>query len=151
MGWKNVKIILISEFNLQNRRELLREEDTVIQLHLDNNKCLNVKRPYYGLEPKEQKKLHKELTKGHIKEASKTYYDKHQQKILEYNRQYRETNKEQVSEGKKLWYQKNKENVKQKSNKETEICICGSEILKVFMNRHLKSQMHSKLLPSLVK
>ena len=113
IGWENVKVILIDEYNLQNKLQLLREEDKVIQLYLQNDKCLNVLRPYFGLERKDQRKVYKEMIKEHIKKESKNYYIKNQAEILEYRKQYREKNKEKVSDCKKQWYQKNKGQMKE--------------------------------------
>ena len=83
VGWENVKIILIQEFNLGNRHQVLREEDKVIQMYLQDQKCLNVKRPFYGLEPKEQRKAYKQTNKEHIFQQNKEYVEQNKEKVFE--------------------------------------------------------------------
>ena len=46
IGWENVKIILLDEFQFDNKMQLLKEEDKYIQLYRDDPKCLNVIRAY---------------------------------------------------------------------------------------------------------
>ena len=43
IGWENVKIVLIGKYNLNNRSELLREEDRYIQKYKNDPFCLNMK------------------------------------------------------------------------------------------------------------
>jgi len=43
VGWETVKIVLIEEHVLQSVEQLRKEEDRVIRLHKDNEKCLNSK------------------------------------------------------------------------------------------------------------
>ena len=40
IGWDNVKIILIEEYNLENRDQQMKE-DKIIQEHINDNLCLN--------------------------------------------------------------------------------------------------------------
>ena len=134
IGWENVKIILIQEHNLENRQQLLREEDKIIQMNLENEKCLNTRRPFYGLEHKEQQKAYYEDHKDHFLQAGKEYYTKNRENIIEKCKEYRDNNKEKVSDCKKLWYEKNKHN---KKYTEKIICECGKKILKVSLKRHL--------------
>ena len=42
IGWENVKIVLIGKYNLNNRSELLREEDRYIQKYKNDPFCLNM-------------------------------------------------------------------------------------------------------------
>ena len=44
VGWDNANIILVSEHNLQNKEQLLREEDKIIQQYFNNLLCLNAYR-----------------------------------------------------------------------------------------------------------
>ena len=163
IGWENVKIILIQEFNLQNKQQLLREEDKMIQLHLNNENCLNVIRPFYGLTRSDQKKLYKEEHKEHLSEKNKEYYIRTHQERLEYHKKYRENNKEKIKNMKKEYYQNNKEKVIEKTNqyrnenlekcktrrkelyeinKEKVICICGSQFNKDSVIKHEKTKKH---------
>ena len=43
INW-DVRIILISEHNFENKNQLRREEDNCIKAHLKDNKCLNMRR-----------------------------------------------------------------------------------------------------------
>ena len=56
--WENVKIILITECYLDNKEQLLREEDNYIQMYNDNPLCLNIKRAFVTKE--ETKEYNKE-------------------------------------------------------------------------------------------
>ena len=149
IGWENVKIILIQEFNLENRHQLLREEDKVIQIYLQDQKCLNVKRPFYGLEPKEQKEVYRKTNKEHLKEADKKYRAENYEQISIKQKQYRDKNKEMFSEYKKNWYENNKSEILEKrkiqyEQNKTEIttCTCGKLIKTIRLKRHLKSKKH---------
>ncbi len=85
VGWDNVKIILHSEHYLDNKEQLLREEDNVIQMHLDDTKCLNSRRSLIEINKKEYHKEYREKNKEHIqqqkKEYMKEYYEQMKQKI----------------------------------------------------------------------
>ena len=143
IGWENVKIILIQEFNLESRQQLLREEDKIIQLNLENDKCLNTRRPFYGLEKREQRKVYKTDNKEYIFQQNKDYVERNREKVSERRRKYRENNKQQISDAKKLWYENNKERI---LNKHHEIitCTCGVQIQKVSLQRHMKTKKHLK-------
>ena len=141
IGWENVKIILIQEFNLENRHQLLHEEDKVVQAYLQDQKCLNVKRPFYGLEPKEQRKVYRETNKEHIFQQNKEYVEQNKEKVFERRKKYRENNKQKIYETKQRCYQNNIEHYKLK-NAEKVLCACGSELLKMCLNRHMKSNKH---------
>ena len=116
VGWENVQIILIEEYKLENKLQLLREEDKIIQINLNNDKCLNTKRPFYGLDPKEQRKVYKQDNKEYIVQQNKEYVERNREIVSERRRKYRELNKETISDAKRLWYEYNKEKLKEKLN-----------------------------------
>ncbi len=123
IGWENVKIILHSEHYLENKEQLLREEDNVIQMFLHDVKCLNSMRSFNS----------EDYKKEYHKEYAKEYRGKNKEKIKEHN----ENNKEKIKEYHKEYYEKNKEKMK------TEIkCVCGSTIQKIEIKRHEKTKKH---------
>ena len=71
VGWENVKIILLSEHKFENKNELLREEDKLIQECRSDTKCLNVLRAYMTDEDK----------KKYIEEYNKKYRNEHHEEI----------------------------------------------------------------------
>ena len=44
VGWENVKVVLVEEHCLDNIEQLRREEDKVIQMFMNDEKCLNTNR-----------------------------------------------------------------------------------------------------------
>ncbi len=119
IGWNNVKIILHSEHYLDNKEQLLREEDNVIQMFLHDEKCLNSMRAL--------------TTKEYKTEQKKEYRINNKEKITLLNKEYQQINIEKLKEYNKEYYQKNKEEIK---------CICGSKIQKQVMKRHEKTNKH---------
>ena len=68
IGWKNVKIVLIQEHYLDNKEQLLREEDNIIQMYLHDEKCLNSIRAFTGLNKQEYSICFHEVHKEQIHE-----------------------------------------------------------------------------------
>ena len=83
IGWSHVKIILINEYYLDNKDQLLREEDNYIQMNKNDKCCLNSSRAFLSEEEKK-----------------------------EYHKQYLEENKEQRKEQRKKYLEENKEQIK---------------------------------------
>ena len=174
IGWDNVKIILIEQHYLDNKQELIREEDKVIQMYLHDEKCLNSNRAFLTQEEFiEKPKLHYEQNKDEIRENNKRYYEQNkdaireQQKqyyeqtkdvILVQQKQYYEQNKDEILEKQKQYYDQNKDAIQEKKkiyyeNKNVAIreermkkmtCVCGSEICKNEQSRHFKSKKNTK-------
>ena len=59
----------------------------------------------------------------------------------EYNKEYYQNNKETTKEKNLQYYQNNKETLNEKMT-----CECGCVMLKRYMNRHLKTDKHKKLI-----
>ena len=78
--WENVKIILITECYLDNKEQLLREEDNYIQMYNDNPLCLNIKRAF--------------VTKEETKEHNKEYREQNKDRIKEHREQNKNRSKE---------------------------------------------------------
>ena len=69
-GWDNVKIILIEEHYLDNKEQLLREENKIIEMYLQDEKCLNSVRPIVSIEEKLE----------HQRKLNKKYYEENEEK-----------------------------------------------------------------------
>ena len=144
VGWKNVKIILIEEYKFNNKMELLREEDKLIQQHRNDAKCLNVLRAYVTNEEKHIYNIEKgkEYRSLHLEELQEYDRQRNQQKImcecgLEYAVRF------------KLHHEKTIQHVNYIKKKNGELvveyidCECGKRVLTGNMNRHLKSLQHA--------
>ena len=107
-GWQNIKIILIEEHCLDNKEQLLREEDRIIQLYKQDEKCLNINRAYLSEEEKKQyehdykqkyHKLHYEKYKQLVLQTNKVYKQKDPEKWKEYAKQYQAKHSEKITCG----------------------------------------------------
>ena len=152
IGWCNVKIILISEHQFQNKMELLREEDKLIQEHRDDPKCLNLLRAFMSDEDK----------KAYIAEHNKEYRKTHAEEITKYKKDYYDVKyKEKTKCECGLLYincqlklhQNRPFHVNYMKYKNGEIdqskytlCDCGAIILNRCVAVHLSSYLHLKRL-----
>ena len=160
IGFDNVKIILIEEHYLDNREQLIREEDKVIQMYIDDEKCLNSIRAFTGLSKqdydkkytednqeliKQKYKIYYEKNKDEIRRKkcilSKEYYQNHKEERQQYKKDFYQENKEKVKEYKRIYNERNKEKI-QERNRIIITCQCGSEIRKNEQSRHFKSKKH---------
>ena len=172
IGWDNVKIVLIQENYLDNKDQLLREEDSIIQMYLHDEKCLNCNRSFVSLtEHHEKRKQYDQNHKEEIKTYKQKYYDKNKNEINSKSKMYYEINKKDILEKQKDFYQANKENVllRQKSYIETHIqqrkeklkewyeknrekvreyktkevkCLCGALFTISHKSRHERTKRH---------
>ena len=104
VGWDNVKIILIEENYLENKQQLLREEDRVIQMYLHDKNCLNSFRAFLSLEDK----------KEYHKKYREVYNKINKEKINQQNNQNYKDNREKVLQRQKIYYEKNKSKILQR-------------------------------------
>ena len=148
IGWCNVKIILISEHQFQNKMELLREEDKLIQEHRDDPKCLNLLRAFMSDEDK----------KAYYTEYNNNYREKHHDElVLKANEKntVRYKIKTKCECGINYISCRLNQHLKQKHHvdymkyKNGEIdkskyilCECGSVSSKYLIERHLTSKSH---------
>ena len=119
IGWDKVKIVLIEEQFLDNKQQLLREEDRVIQMYIDDEKCLNSIRAL--ITPEEARvnlkiydEQYYEQNKDAILERQKLYREKNKDLILEKGKIYHEKNKEVTHEKQKQYYEENKDVIQEK-------------------------------------
>jgi len=110
--WGDVKINMIEEIEYEDKKDLIDREAYYIR----NLKCVNKRIP---------------------NRTKKEYYCDNKEKIKEYCKQ----NKKDHNKKKKEYYQKNKDKIKERK-KEKITCDCGSELRKVDITRHKKTQKH---------
>ena len=87
IGWENITVTIIEEFNAE-KQEILKREDELIRLHIDNENCLNCNKV--------------KITKDEKKESDKIYGKKRRQENPEYERlrlkEWRKNNPDKVRE-----------------------------------------------------
>ena len=133
IGVENVKIILINEFYLDNKEQLLREENNYIEMYKNDTNCLNSIRAYRSKDLNREYDRIRNKTENR-KEMKKRIYEKNKETILEKCKEYRENNKEKIKERKQKTYS----------------CICGSEnITFEHKSRHERSKKHQNFIHDL--
>lgn len=105
LGWDNVKIILIEEFQCKNKDELRRREQEEIDKYKTDEKCLNHFNAF-GID--------QDHKKNYDKVYSKTQYEAHREEILAQMKIYREAHREEILARQKTYYEANKEEIKKK-------------------------------------
>ena len=122
VGWENVKIVLLEECYLDNKEQLLREEDKNICMFRDELLCLNNRRAFITAEDKQEYfKEYYDQNKHKITEQQKDYRDQNKDKITEYHKEYNEQNKHKITECNKEYRAKNREKI---------TCLCGGYVTK---------------------
>ena len=99
IGWNNVKIILIENFECNNRDELRMYENEYIQNNILDPLCLNT---YNAYQSEEQRK-------NYCNEKAKNRYIEKREEILDYGKKYRENNKNALREYQQQYREKNRE------------------------------------------
>ena len=79
IGWDNVNILLIAEIKLENREQQLKSEAEEVSKHLNDNLCLNLRRPIRTLEEKAEDQ----------KKWAQTYRHRYSEKVRLKEREYR--------------------------------------------------------------
>jgi hypothetical protein len=136
-SWDNWQMIQIEEVNCRNKRHLNQIEAKYIK---DLKAELNYEIPQdieEGLEEKEWRKEYRENNRGKFVEYKKKYRAKNREKIADKNKEYHAKNREKIAERKKEYHAKNRE-----KNKVKVKCDCGSEVRKVALARHKRTQKH---------
>jgi hypothetical protein len=110
--WNKIKMILIEEVSCENKRELLRLEDSYIQKELGNDLCLNHRRAFVTDEEINERQMkYNKLNKEHLNKIRKIREDMNRDVIKEQKRTYNEANKDRIKEQKQKYYQDNKERI----------------------------------------
>ena len=149
IGFENVKIVLINEFYLNNREELLRSENDYIEMYKNDPNCLNSYRAFLSEEEHNQyMKKYREDNKEKIIHLNKELYTRKREYILQQKKQYYIENMEHV---KKLNNQnriRNAEKIKQRKTSEY-TCECGSIIQIDGKAKHQRTKKHINYLHDL--
>ena len=119
-GLFNFMIKPIAEFKLSSKVQLLIEEDKIIQMYKNDEKCLNINRAY--------------LTEDEKIEFSKARC-----------RNYKQNHKDQISDYNNLYYLQNLDKIKARKHikgLEKVTCSCGAELCKSSKSNHMKSKIH---------
>ena len=135
-------IVLLELCPCESKEELLKKEREYIE-KLD---CVNKFIP--GRTMQEWMNDNKEK----IKEKNKVYWENNKEKLSEKYKVYRKNNKEKLSEKNKEYLKEyrvnNKEKIKEKA-KEKIKCVCGVEIVRSTIKRHVRTKKHLKLMEKL--
>jgi len=145
IGWERVRVILISEHNLENKDQLLREEDNVINQCKDDLFCLNMYRAFTGLNREDYYRKYREENKEKIKEHNKEYKENNKEKIKEKGKEYREENKDKRKE----YYIQNKDKINEQRTEKIE-CICGSIFRRSDKIQHENTKKHNNYINSTI-
>ena len=138
INWENVKIILFQELYLNNREELLRAENDVIQAHINDPLCLNSNMSLVSEERKRMQKYEYRLNnKDKINELRRYQYknniEKRRQKSKEEYIKYKEQ---------KIEYGKEYRHINDAKFKENHVCPCGGKFTYTYKKKHEKSKKH---------
>jgi len=121
----NYVIELVKNYPCDNKRELEKQEDIYIKKYMNDELCVNKQRAY----------LTNEERKENMKEYKKEYNKKNQDKIRERRKKNDKKNQDKIRERRKQRY----------------TCLCGLNIRRCDIRRHLKSKIHHTTLLHLVK
>ena len=132
-----LKIVLVDEFKLENKEQLLKEENKYIQKYFDDKYCLNSLHAIFNLEKRKQ----------YMDKYNSEYYKENSIKLKEYQHEYNTNNKEKIAKNTKMYRENNKEIIKEKKSKKY-TCICESTITIDHKLRHEKSKKHLNFINS---
>lgn len=125
--WDNWHIELYESYPCSCREELCRKEGEVIRLIGNLNSKIEGRTQQ---EISEYAKAYHQDHKQELSENKKEYYQNHKQEHLEKQKAYRQDHKQEISE----------------YRKKILTCICGCNLTKHNLNKHLKSKKHCDLM-----
>lgn len=131
-GWENWEMVVIDKGEQMNLTDARIKEES---LRKEYNGNLNMVKAYRSEEDK------KEYNKANSKEYRENNRDKINEKVKEYNNNH----KEQKQAYQKEYYENNKVKFKEYQSKKI-TCICGCELTRGKLPRHLKTNKHMDLL-----
>lgn len=121
VGWENVEIILIEDYECKNKDELrARERHWIDELKPELNKEIPCR------------------TMTEWREDNK-------EKRLAYNKERYENKKDEILQKQKEYYNKNKEKIKVRDNAKT-ICECGGSYSRKHKANHLQTKKHTNFI-----
>lgn len=132
-GFDNWNMIMIEEYNCENKRELEKRERYWIE-ELKSN--LN------SMIPTRTHKEYVEQNKDKISESNKQRYNKNIEERKNKRLIYYYANKEKSNEYCKEYYEKKKTEISNKRREDKIICECGSVVRKGNLKRHYTSKKH---------
>mgnify|MGYP005988885299 CR=1 FL=1 len=156
-GIEQFHIELIEDYPCEREEQLLARENFFIRKEDCVNKISAI------LTPEERKEYKKKYKQEHIdkykhyfsnyreqhreeaKTYAKQYYQNNTEKALQYRKEYVKINKEKIKQIQQKKYLKNAEAISIK-NKELVTCVCGVEIQKCSLTRHLKTEKHKSII-----
>ncbi len=83
-----------------------------------------------------------------IKQKQRDYYQKNKEHIKQVQKAYRDGNA-QLKANKKAFYEANREDILEKRSiktKERCVCVCGCDVVRVQLKRHMETKKHHKAL-----
>jgi len=129
----NYIIELVEEYPCSNNTELRQREDIYIKKYMNDEFCVNKNRSY--ITDEERRENMKKYNKKYNKIYKKEYNKKNQDKIRERRKKNDKKNQDKIRERRKQRY----------------TCLCGLNIRRCDIRRHLKSKIHHTTLLHLVK
>ena len=138
IGWDKVKIVLVSEHCLENKEQLLREEDKYIRECKDDPFCLNTR---LACCTEEERENYYAANKERLQIAHKEYYEKNKEACLDWCKKYYSENNERIKERVHNYAKNNKDKIKER-NARPYTCECGITLTIQHKLRHEKSKKH---------
>ena len=148
-GWDMFKYNILEVITCTTIRELRQKEQEWIE---KLKPVLNIKVSYTGiLFNGDYESYRKEYSKTDFgKKVNRTYYEKHKNEVTQRNIEYKSKHREHLLElQRKKYYddiEKSRENSRNNAKKYLEnnsylvTCICGAEVKKTGLNKHLKTK-----------
>ena len=141
-GFNNFEVIPVSILNLQNKVQLVIEEQNEIDKH---NNLKNSKKSYQTTEER------KEYVRNYNEGYNREYRETHKEILKQKSDEYRELNKEILNNKKKIYYNNNKEQLKEKfrkvyednkeyMNEKINCSICNATINRQGLRRHQRTK-----------
>jgi hypothetical protein len=151
IGWENVDIILVENFNCKSKNELhARERHYIDLLKPSLNRVIPLRTLQEWCEDnkeliKQNKKKYYDENKEKFKQYGKKYRDENKEKIKAREKKYRDDNIELIKEQNKKYYDDNKERLSKKYKQEKLTCsYCNKTFRKNNTTQHIKTNKHIK-------
>jgi hypothetical protein len=138
MDWKNTKIILLQEYDVNNKMEQLKYEDQHIKESLNDELCLNIQRAFRSDEEKiEYDKKWRDNNKEKIKELHNNWSKENPELIKKYNNEYNSRNRQKRNDYQIIYRIKNKDKMYESIK-----CECGGRYCINSHSHHKKTKKH---------
>ena len=131
VGFDNVRIILVEEYNCQSKMELERREAHWIRELKPSLNCVIPRRTF-----QERYEANKEA----IAAKGKKWYEENKERHAEKSKQYREKHKDAIAEWGKQYREANKDRIKEHKSTKVQCPHCDKQVTRDKLNRHIKTQ-----------